>query len=289
MDAIRTDNLTKRFFLGYRRGTLLALDRFNLTVKEGEVYGILGPNGSGKSTALKVILGLYAPTDGKSEVFGRPSSDVATHQDIGLLPENPYFYRYLSGEETLEFFGKLCGMNGTKLTKRIDELLDLVGLQSARKRKLGGYSKGMLQRIGLAQALIHDPKLLLLDEPTAGVDPIGSREIRDMILRLRKMGKTILMASHLLEQVQEVCDRICIMNLGRILVEGRVSELISDEKKLTITVENLADNKRAEIEGAIGRVGARLISVEHPRYTLETIFLNTIQKEKEKGAVFAHD
>lgn len=289
MDAIRTENLTKRFFLGYRRGTLLALDHLNLTVQEGEVYGILGPNGSGKSTALKLILGLYAPSEGTAEIFGRPCSDVATRQEIGALPENPYFYRFLTGEETLEFYGRLCGVRGAMLKKRIEELLELVGLTNARHRKLGGYSKGMLQRIGLAQALINNPKLLLLDEPTAGVDPIGSREIRDLIVRLRKMGKTILLASHLLEQVQEVCDRIGILNLGKMLMEGRVSDLISDQKRVTLTVENLRDGAQEKIRRSIEEVGARLVSVEHPRYTLENIFLNTLQKEKEKGVEFKHD
>ena len=288
MDAIRTENLTKRFFLGYRKGTLLALAQLNLTVHEGEVYGLLGPNGSGKSTALKMVLGLVSPTEGAAEIFGRPCADVASRQEVGFLPENPYFYRYLTGKETLQFYGKLCGVTGKTLASRIEELLDLVGLSTAGHRKLVGYSKGMLQRIGLAQALIHNPKLLLLDEPTAGVDPIGSRDIRDLILRLRKMGKTILLASHLLEQVQEVCDRIAILNQGKMLLEGKVSELISDQKRLTLTVENLDDGLRPQLERYIHEVGARLVSVEHPRYTLETIFLNTLLKEKGKDE-FSHD
>ena len=204
MDAIRTEGLTKKYALGWRKGRLLALDHLNLRVREGEVYGLLGPNGSGKSTTLKLILDLVSPTDGRAWIFDVPCEKVVSRLHVGFLPENPYFYRYLTGAETLEFFGRLCGMSGTSLKKRIDELLELVGLPHARDRRLAGYSKGMLQRIGLAQALIHDPKLLLLDEPTAGVDPIGSKDIRDLIHRLKEMGKTVLLSSHLLAQVQDV-------------------------------------------------------------------------------------
>src|ERR1700691_1503037 len=185
MDAIRTENLTKKYDLGLRKGRLLALDKLNLRVREGEVYGLLGPNGSGKSTTLKLVLDLIAPTEGSAWIFDVPCGKVVSRLHVGFLPEHPYFYRYLTGVETLEFYGKLCGMKGASLKKRIGELLELVGLTRARDRRLSGYSKGMLQRIGLAQALIHDPKLLLLDEPTAGVDPIGSKDIRDMFLRLR--------------------------------------------------------------------------------------------------------
>jgi len=225
MDAIRTSNLTKKYNLGWRRGRLVALDRLNLRVRTGEVYGLLGPNGSGKSTTLKCILNLVTPTEGDAQIFGVPCSHVESRLHIGFLPENPYFYRYLTGAETLEFYGRLCGWRGERLRKRIGELLELVGLGTARERRLSGYSKGMLQRIGLAQAMVHDPQLLLLDEPTAGVDPIGSRDIRDLIVRLKGMGKTILLCSHLLEQVQDVCDRIGILNLGKMILEGEVSQL----------------------------------------------------------------
>jgi ABC-2 type transport system ATP-binding protein len=202
---------------------------------------------------------------------------------VGFLPENPYFYRYLTGAETLEFYGKLCGMGGAALQKRIDELLELVGLTKARDRRLAGYSKGMLQRIGLAQALIHDPKLLLLDEPTAGVDPIGSKDIRDLILRLKGMGKTVLLSSHLLAQVQDVCDRIGVLNLGQMILEGEVQTLISDERRLSITVQDLPEAAQGRIEEAVRAAGASVVSVGHPQTTLESLFLDALRKDR-RGA-----
>jgi ABC-2 type transport system ATP-binding protein len=278
MPAIETESLTKRYRLGWRRGEVLALDALNLRINEGEVYGLLGPNGSGKSTTLKLVLGLIRPTRGHARIFDRPCTAVASRLDVGFLPENPYFYRYLSGAETLEFFGKLCGLSGPPLRQRVEELLQLVGLAGAANRPLSGYSKGMLQRIGLAQALVHDPKLLLLDEPTAGVDPIGSKEIRDLIVRLRGMGKTILLCSHLLSQVQDVCDRVGILNLGRMVLEGRVADLLRDQKRLSITVESLPEAARGQIRQWVEDWGATLISVEHPQTTLESLFLDAVNK-----------
>jgi ABC-2 type transport system ATP-binding protein len=283
MDAIRTENLTKKYALGWRKGRLLALDRLNLQVREGEVYGLLGPNGSGKSTTLKCILDLVTPTDGAAWLFGVPCRQVESRLHVGFLPENPYFYRYLTGAETLEFYGKLCGMKGAALRQRITELLDLVGLTPARDRRLAGYSKGMLQRIGLAQALIHDPKLLLLDEPTAGVDPIGSRDIRDLIVRLKKMGKTVLLSSHLLAQVQDVCDRIGVLNLGKMILEGDVNQLISDQRRLSFTVEDLPAAGRQQLEDAARLAGGTVVNVEHPQTTLESLFLAAVKQDK-RGA-----
>ncbi len=282
MDAIRTENLTKKYSLGWRRGKLLALDRLNLRVREGEVYGLIGPNGSGKSTTLKLILDLVSPTDGLAWIFDIPCDRVASRLHVGFLPENPYFYRYLTGAEALEFYGKLCGMNGAPLKKRINELLELVGLPHAHDRRLAGYSKGMLQRIGLAQALIHDPKLLLLDEPTAGVDPIGSKDIREMILRLKGMGKTVLLSSHLLAQVQDVCDRIGVLNLGRLILEGDVNTLISDQRRLSITVQDLSEAGRAKLEDTVRAAGGKVVTVEHPQTTLESLFLEALKRD-ERG------
>jgi ABC-2 type transport system ATP-binding protein len=244
------------------------------------VYGLLGPNGSGKTTTLKLILDLIAPTEGRAWVFDVPCRKVVSRLHVGFLPENPYFYRYLTGAETLEFFGKLCGMGGGALRRRIEELLELVGLMRARDRRLSGYSKGMLQRIGLAQALIHDPKLLLLDEPTAGVDPIGSKDIRDLILRLKGMGKTVLLSSHLLAQVQTVCDRIGVLNLGQLILEGDVQTLISDQRRLSITVQDLPEAARARVEEAVRAAGASVVSVEHPQTTLESLFLEALKKDQ---------
>jgi ABC-2 type transport system ATP-binding protein len=282
MDAIRTEQLTKKYDLGWRKGRLLALDKLNLHVREGEVYGLLGPNGSGKSTTLKLVLDLIAPTEGSAWIFGVPCNQVVSRLHVGFLPENPYFYRYLTGAETLELYGKLCGMGGTALKKRTDELLELVGLARARDRRLSGYSKGMLQRIGLAQALIHDPKLLLLDEPTAGVDPIGSKDIRDLILRLKDMGKTVLLSSHLLAQVQDVCDRIGVLNLGQMILEGEVKTLISDQRRLSITVQDLPEAARTRVEEAVRAAGATVVAVEHPQTTLESLFLAALKKD-ERG------
>jgi len=280
MDAIRTEQLTKKYDLGWRKGRLLALDKLNLRVHEGEVYGLLGPNGSGKSTTLKLILDLIAPTEGQAWVFDVPCRKVTSRLHVGFLPENPYFYRYLTGVETLEFYGKLCGMGGAPLRRRIEELLELVGLVKARDRRLSGYSKGMLQRIGLAQALIHDPKLLLLDEPTAGVDPIGSKDIRDLILRLKGMGKTVLLSSHLLAQVQNVCDRIGVLNLGQLILEGDVRTLISDQRRLSITVQDLPEAARTRVEEAVRAAGATVVGVENPQTTLESLFLDALNKDQ---------
>jgi ABC-2 type transport system ATP-binding protein len=281
MDAIRTEQLTKKYDLGWRKGKLLALEKLNLRVREGEVYGLLGPNGSGKSTTLKLVLDLVVPTEGNAWIFDVPCTKVVSRLHVGFLPENPYFYRYLTGTETLEFYGKLCGMRGAALRQRIDELLDLVGLNRARDRRLAGYSKGMLQRIGLAQALIHDPKLLLLDEPTAGVDPIGSKDIRDLILRLKGMGKTVLLSSHLLSQVQDVCDRIGVLNRGQMILEGDVQTLISDQKRLSITVQDLPEAARARVEEAVRAAGASIVSVGHPQTTLEALFLEALRKDQQ--------
>ncbi|HUI07855.1 MAG TPA: ABC transporter ATP-binding protein [Verrucomicrobiae bacterium] len=280
MDAIRTERLTKKYNLGWRKGRLLALDKLDLRVREGEVYGLLGPNGSGKSTTLKLILDLIAPTEGRAWVFDVPCSKVTSRLHIGFLPENPYFYRYLTGAETLEFYGKLCGMGGAPLKRRVEELLEMVGLTGARHRRLAGYSKGMLQRVGLAQALIHDPKLLLLDEPTAGVDPIGSKDIRDLILRLKGMGKTVLLSSHLLAQVQNVCDRIGVLNLGQLILEGDVQALISDQRRLSITVQDLPEAARTRVEEAVRAAGASVVSMEHPQTTLESLFLDALKKDQ---------
>lgn len=280
MDAIRTDGLTKKYRLGWRQGRLLALDGLNLTVREGEVYGLLGPNGSGKSTTLKLILGLISSTAGGAWIFDVPCGQVASRLQVGFLPENPYFYRYLSAAETLTFYGKICGLRGAALQRRIDELLDMVGLTHARDRRLAGYSKGMLQRIGLAQALIHDPRLLLLDEPTAGVDPVGSRDIRDLILRLKEMGKTVLLSSHLLAQVQDVCDRIGVLNLGKMILEGDVRTLISDQRKWSFTVRDLPAEARAAIEQTVTGAGGKLVAVEHPQTTLESLFLDALRNDQ---------
>ena len=242
---------------------------------------MLGPNGSGKSTTLKIILGLVSASHGQTEIFGRDSRLVESREAVGFLPENPYFYKYLSGEETLRFFGRLCLLGGARLKNRTDELLELVGLTKARKRRLGTYSKGMLQRIGLAQALIHEPKLLVLDEPTAGVDPAGSRQIRDLIVDLKRRGITVLLSSHLLAQAQEICDRVGILADGALVREGRLEELIAIENQTELVVANASSGLIDEIESLINRSNAKLIERRRSTTTLEKLFLDATTERPE--------
>lgn len=278
--AVVVSGLTKIFPIPFRR-SIVAVRDLNLRVDAGQVYGLLGPNGSGKSTTLKIILGLVASTRGTAEIFGRDSSRVASRQAVGFLPESPYFPKYLSAAETLRFYGKLCGLRGAGLTKRINELLALVGLADARDRRLGGFSKGMLQRIGLAQALVHEPKLVVLDEPTAGVDPAGSREIRDLILDLKRRGITVLLSSHLLGQVQEVCDRIGILANGVLVREGAIDELLAVPSQTSFVLENAAPALVKEIAALAEKSGARVIEQRTPQTTLEELFLGATENKSE--------
>src|SRR3954462_14045928 len=276
--AVAVHGLTKIFPVPFHpsRGVVAVKD-LSLRIESGEVYGLLGPNGSGKSTTLKIILGLVAPTRGTAQIFGRDSEEVASRQSVGFLPENPYFYKFLTGAETLRFYGKLCGLRGGRLNRRIDEMLELVGLTSARDRRLAGYSKGMLQRIGLAQALIQEPALLVLDEPTAGVDPAGAREIRDLILSLKTRGITVLLSSHLLGQVQEVCDRIGILANGVLVREGSLSELLGVENQTQLTLENASPALLDEIAALASESSARLVECDQPRTSLERLFLEVTE------------
>jgi ABC-2 type transport system ATP-binding protein len=273
--AVGVFSLTKVFPIGFRRKPVVAVRDLTLEVAAGQVYGLLGPNGSGKSTTLKVILGLVSPTRGRAEIFGRDSSLVESRELVGFLPENPYFYKFLTGEETLRFYGKLCGLHGPRLRERVAELLELVGLTSARDRRLRGYSKGMLQRVGLAQALLQDPKLVILDEPTAGVDPAGSREICDLILNLKKRGVTVLLSSHLLGQVQEICDRVGILADGVLVREGRLADLIGIENQIELILENASPELLRQIESIVKNSPARVIEQRRPQTTLERLFLET--------------
>lgn len=282
--AVEVKNLTKVFATGLRKQYVVAVDNLSFDVKAGEVYGLIGPNGSGKSTTMKVVLGLMAPSKGSAKVFGLDSGDIRARNEIGFLPENPYFYKHLSGAETLKFYGKLCGLKGSELKDRIAYLLDLVSLEEAADRRLGGYSKGMLQRIGLAQTLIQNPRLIILDEPTAGVDPLGSRQIRDLILKLREDGFTVFLCSHLLEQVQEVCDRVGIIFKGRMRREGPLDELISVEDQHAMTLEGASPELIEKIHALIEESGeARIVESGHPRTTLERLFISLAGKNKKGG------
>lgn len=278
LPAVSIRNLEKIFPIPLRRRQVVALRGLSLEIASGTVYGLLGPNGSGKSTTLKILLGLVTATSGTSEIFGVPSHRVASRFDVGFLPENPYFYKFLTGAETIAFYGKLSGLTGNRLKTRVTELLELVGLTEAGDRRVGSYSKGMLQRIGLAQAMVHDPRLLILDEPTAGVDPAGSRQIRDLILQLKARGKTILLTSHLLEQVQEVCDRVGILAKGHMVREGSLDILTGVSGQTEYIIENASPDLQKEIARLAASRGARLITARQPQMDLETVFLQATEE-----------
>jgi ABC-2 type transport system ATP-binding protein len=279
---IQTRNLTKVYRDFWGRQKVRALNSLDLEVQQGEVFGLLGPNGSGKTTTIKLLLGLLFPTSGEALVFGKDASDVSKNERIGFLPEESYLYRFLNAEETLDFYGRLFDMPGSVRRDRVNELIQLVGLNWARRRQLKEYSKGMARRIGLAQALINDPELVILDEPTSGLDPIGTREIKDLILRLRDNGKTIVMCSHLLADVQDVCDRIAILYQGELKELGRVDSLLKVRDITQIRVSNLSSNAEQEIRSAIEKLGGKLIEMENPRTTLEELFLGIVEESEAR-------
>lgn len=281
--AVALTGVTKVFPIPFQRRSVVAVRDLNLEVAAGQIYGLLGPNGSGKSTTLKIILGLVPPTRGHAKIFGRDSDHASSRESVGFLPESPYFYKFLTGEETLCFYGKLCGLRGAALKSRVEEMLALVCLTSARKRRLAGYSKGMLQRIGLAQALIQEPALLVLDEPTAGVDPAGAREIRDLILELKTRGITVLLSSHLLGQVQEICDRVGILANGVLVREGQLSELLGVDNQTQFILENAPPDLLDAIGHLAARSGARVIERGRPRTSLEQLFFQATEAQDKNG------
>jgi ABC-2 type transport system ATP-binding protein len=284
LPAVEIRDLVKDFATSFRRKPLRAVDGVSIRIMPGEVYGLIGPNGSGKSTTMKALLGLVAPTSGNCAIFGKDSLKVDSRNEVGFLPENPYFYKHLSGAETLRFYGKLCGLAGRALDDRVREMLALVDLEGARDRRVGGYSKGMLQRIGLAQALIQEPRLVILDEPTAGVDPVGSRQIRDLILKLRGCGITVFLCSHLLEQVQEVCDHVGIIFQGRMIREGRLEDLIAIEDQTEIVLKDAGPELVERIAALVANTpGASLLRTGKPRTTLERLFLREIREEEKES------
>src|SRR4051794_36741969 len=278
--AIAARGLTKIFPIPFRRRSITALHDLDLNIRPGEIYGLLGPNGSGKSTTLKIILGLLSATRGHTEIFGTDSREVKSRRSVGFLPENPYFYRFLTGAETLRFYGKLSGLSGRTLNERIDEVLQSVSLEEARDRRLATYSKGMLQRIGLAQALIHQPRVVILDEPTAGVDPAGSRDISNLILGLKRDGVTVLLSSHLLAQVQEICDRVGILSQGRLVREGSLTELVASHDRTEIILQDASPDLLREIQAVAGRGGARIVQQGPASKSLEQLFLEVTEEDQ---------
>jgi len=280
--VIETFELTKTFRDFWHRPRVRAVNKLGLKVRRGEVFGLLGPNGSGKSTTMKLLLGLLFPTSGYIRILGRPPRDVRVKNRIGFLPEETYLYPYLDARETLDFFGRLNRIPRADRRRRVGALIEMVGLASARRRPLKEYSKGMARRIGLAQALINDPELVLLDEPTTGLDPLGTREVKNLILELRKRGKTILMCSHLLADVQDVCDRIGVLYAGRLWVVGPVEELLAREQLTQFTVPALSPAAQERARAALAEAtGTDDIQVGHPRDRLDEFFLRVVEEARQ--------
>ena len=280
-DAISAVGLTKVFRDFWNRPKAQAVNEIDFTVREGEVLGLLGPNGSGKSTTVKMILGLLYPTAGSLSVLGRAPRAVETKREIGYLPEDSYLYKYLTAEETLDFFGSLFNLSRAERRKRIDQLLDMVGMAHARRRRVGEFSKGMARRIGLAQAMINDPEFLILDEPTSGLDPLGCKEVKDLILTLKARGKTVLITSHLLSDVEDVCDRVIILYGGKIRAMGGLGELLTVSAENRIVTPALPQPAMNEVLRILREnLNGEEFTVDHPRRTLEEFFLDVIMKAK---------
>jgi ABC-2 type transport system ATP-binding protein len=304
--AIETEGLTKDFAVGFwRPRPYRALDQLTLTVEAGEVFGFLGPNGAGKSTALKLLMQLLYPTAGTARILGRPVGDAAVRQRIGFLAENPYYYDYLTAEELLSYFARLFGYRGSEVTTRVSRVLDDVGIGKERRLRLRRFSKGMLQRVGLAQALLNDPEVVFLDEPMSGLDPLGRRHVRDIILALRARGCTVFFSSHILSDAEALCSRVGVLVQGRLVTSGRVSEILAFELKgwelvvsgvgeavapqlsaLALQVTPMSDGHvmlhlaaNADPERALSelrRLGVQVVSLNPVRETLEDYFLQAV-------------
>src|SRR5580692_7055711 len=282
--VVETRSLTKIYRDFWGRPKKTALNALDLQIRKGEIFGLLGPNGSGKTTTIKLLLGLLFPTVGEAFVFGQPAVDVRKNERIGYLPEESYLYRFLNAEETLDFYGRLFDIPTHIREKRAAELIRRVGLESDKKRTLREYSKGMRQRIGLAQALINDPELVILDEPTSGLDPLGARWMKDLIRDLRTMGKTVIMCSHRLEDVQDVCDRIAILNEGELQAYGDVQALLQDHRRIELRASDLelSDGLRHDLEEVLRKHGGKLEAFGHPTTTLEDLFKRVVEESKAR-------
>ncbi len=269
-------SLTKVFQDFWGRDKVLAVDHLDLEIQPGEVFGLLGPNGSGKSTTIKMLLGLLYPTTGAARVFGRPPTDTAVKARIGFMPEESYLYRFLNAYETLDYYGRLFKLDRHERRRRTEQLIEMVGLRRAGRRTVGTYSKGMARRIGLAQALINDPDLLILDEPTTGLDPVGTSQIKDVIRTLAEHGKTVLLCSHLLADVEDVCDRVCIMYGGKRRALGPVDELLERREVTQIVARQLDEKTIAQVRSVVTAAGSEVVAVEHPTDRLEAFFLRVV-------------
>jgi ABC-2 type transport system ATP-binding protein len=279
---VETRNLGKIYRDFWGRKKVQALKSLDIEIRRGEIFGLLGPNGSGKSTTIKLILGLLFPTSGRAFVFGKEATDVAKNERIGYLPEESYLYKFLNAEETLDFYGRLFDMPANVRKQRAAELIQRVGLQRHRRRQLREYSKGMTRRIGLAQALINEPEFLVLDEPTTGLDPIGTKEMKDLILKLRDEGKTILLCSHQLADVQDVCDRVAILHQGELKEAGRVDSLLKVQDVTQIHAKGLSEDAKAKIREIILQSNSELIKMDNPTTTMEELFLDIVQQSEQR-------
>jgi ABC-2 type transport system ATP-binding protein len=283
--VLQTDQLTKIFhhpFFWWQVRARAVLD-LTVSIRRGEVFGLLGPNGSGKTTTIKLILGLLFPTRGQVAVFGRRPNDLSIKTRIGYLPEESYLYRFLDAEETLDFYGRLFGLPRHERRRRTEALLDLTGLRQERRRPINEFSKGMQRRIGIAQSLINDPEFVILDEPTAGLDPLGTREVKDLIVQLREKGKTVLLCSHLLADVEDVCDRVTILYGGRTQAEGPVREILRKKRLLQVTAPMSEETARAVGELIREREGPdATVDLAPPMERLEDVFLRVVQEAREK-------
>ncbi len=302
---LNVENLVKDYKIGFLRKRIRVLKGVSFSVSRGEIFGFVGPNGAGKTTTFKTILGFVSPTSGRIEIMGKPLGDVDVKRHMGYLPENPYFYDYLTGEELLRYMGELHGLNGGELSRKVGELLEKVNISYARRVQLRKYSKGMLQRVGVAQALINDPDFLILDEPMSGLDPIGQREIRDLILEQKKRGKTILLSSHILSDVEALCDRVGIIIGGRVVKIGELGKLFEgihtdyemllksvDEdtinrfSDLKVTIENRAgfivlrfdEDIKPRVLDALSKSQADIVSLHPLRKSLEGLFVEEAKK-----------
>src|SRR5437870_3352145 len=279
---VETRRLTKIYRDFWGRQKKRALNALDLQIYRGEIFGLLGPNGSGKTTTIKLLLGLLFPTEGDALVFGQPAAHVQKNERIGYLPEESYLYKFLNAEETLDFYGRLFNMPADVRRDRSQRLIEMVQLSADKKRILKEYSKGMRQRIGLAQALINNPELVILDEPTSGLDPLGAKWMKDLIRNLRDQGKTVLMCSHRLDDVQNVCDRIAILHEGELQELGQVSTLLQDANRLEVQASGVQPSEalRREIDELIRRHGGKLENFGHPTTTLEELFVRIVEESK---------
>jgi ABC-2 type transport system ATP-binding protein len=280
--AIRTRGLTKVFTDFFSRPRVVAVNDLTLNIERGEVFGLLGPNGSGKTTTIKMLLGFLRPSKGAAEVLGRHPGDTRAKRSIGFLPEESYFYRFLSGREILHFYARLFGMKRAERKKKVERLLEMVGLTEAADRRIGEYSKGMQRRIGIAQALINDPQLIIMDEPTSGLDPMGRVDVKNLILDLKEKGATVMLCSHLLSEVENVCTRVAVLHEGRLLREGTVKDLLERKGAFQVRISSAGEVDKSKIADALRNVPAKVDSVEPVMDTLEDVFMRIIEEGKQR-------